>query len=97
MLFRDISQQGNRYQLCNGDHQNFIRFPSEQLLQHVRARETRSCLEGKCVVQGDLQRSLARHSQPKRCCTTTIQTPNHPERASGLRNTILRAVPRCIS
>lgn len=64
--------------MCDGDHQNSTEFPSDYLLQHVRARESRSCLECRCVVQGDLQRSLARHSQPERCCTTTIQTPNHP-------------------
>jgi hypothetical protein len=71
--------------------------PTMQSLDHVREPAKPSIIPRVCVVQGDLQRSLARHSAPERCCTKAIQTSTHPERASGLRNCILRVVPRCIS
>ena len=89
-----VSSSGD---ILQGSNQSI---PIMQSPDHVRKPAKSSIIPRLCVVQGDLQRSLARHSAPERCCTTTtlgIQTPTHPERASGLRNCILRAVPRCIS
>lgn len=42
-------------------------------------------------------RSTRRPSAAPAGCATAIQTPTPPERESGLRNCILRAVPRCTS